>query len=194
MRPPQWVLKNSRRLDLGEFGRRFSIAWARTQNRFIKVECWQTYEELVGNRSQHAYDQGDLRTAQILMRREAEADRSLYEDIRKRGLHYSRIRLVREPLSPYLRYEIEAYRIRGELGERIEIVRCHSGIRLPNAEHFDFLMFDRHTALIQDYAPGGRQTGGWLTHEPDVLSLLERRAVRLHRTAVPLHVYTSALR
>jgi Family of unknown function (DUF6879) len=191
MRPPQWVLKNSRRLDLGEFGWRFSIAWARTQTRFIKVECWQTYEEVVGDRSQHAYDQGDLRAARILMRQEAEADRSLYDDIRARQLDYSRIRLVQEPLSPYLRYEMEAYRIRAELGERIEIVRCHSGIRLPNAEHFDFLMFDRHTALIHDYDPGGRQTGGWLTREPDVISLLERRAVRLHRTAVPLHDYTA---
>lgn len=192
MRPPQWVLKNSRRLDLGEFGWRFSIAWARTQTRFIKVECWQTYEELVGNRSQHAYDQGDLRAAQILMRQEAEADRSLYDTIKKRGIDYSRIRLVQDPLTHYLRYEMEAYRIRAELGETIEIVRCHSGIRLPNAEHFDFLVFDRHTALIHDYGPTGRQVGGWLTREPDVISLLERRAVRLRRTAVPLHVYTTA--
>lgn len=193
MRPPQWALKNSRRLELDEFGWRFSIAWARTQSRFLKVECWQTYEELVGNRSQSAYDQGDLRTAQILMRQEAEADRSLYDDIENRRIDYSRIRLVQEPLTHYLRYEMEAYRIRAELGENIEIVRCHSGIRLPNAEHFDFLLFDRHTALIHDYDPRGRQTGGWITRDADVISLLERLAVRLRRTAVPLHVYTAAV-
>ncbi len=192
MRPPQWVLKNSRRLDLDEFGWRFSIAWARTQTRFFKVECWQTYEEFVGNRSWSAYGQGDLRLAQVLMRKEAEADRSLYEDIKNRGIDYSRIRLVQEPLSRYLRYEMETYRVRAGLGENIEIVGCHSGIRLPNAEHFDFLVFDRHTALIHDYDSRGRQTGGWLTREPDVISLLERRAVRLRRAAVPLHVYTPA--
>lgn len=191
MRPPQWVLKNSRRLDLGEFGWRFSIAWARTQSRFIKVECWQTYEELPGNRSQSVYDLGDHRGAQILMRQEAQVDRSLYDDIKKRGIDYSRIRLVQEPLTHYLEYEMQAYGIRAELGENIEIVRCHSGIRLPNAEHFDFLMFDRHTALIHDYGATGRQIGGWLTREPDVISLLERRAVRLRRAAVPLHVYTA---
>lgn len=194
MRPPQWALKNSRRVDLDEFEWRFSVAWARTQSRFLKVECWQEYRELAGNRSQSAYDQGDLRTAQILMRQEAQADRSLYDDIEKRRIDYSRIRLVQEPLTRYLRYEIEAYRIRAELGENIEIVRCHSGIRLPNAEHFDFLVFDRHTALIHDYDARGRQTGGWLTRDPDVISLLERLAVRLRRTAVPLHVYTAAVR
>lgn len=192
MRPPQWVLKNSIRLDLGEFSYRFSVAWARTETRFFKVECWQTYQELPGNGSQAAYAQGDLGRAQTLMRQEAEADRPLYQDIRKKNIDYARIRLVQEPLSPYLKYEIEAYRIRAELGENIEIVRCHSGIRLPNAEYFDFLLFDGHTALIHDYGAGGPQSGGWLTREPDVISLLERRAVRLRRAAVPLRFFTAA--
>jgi len=39
------------------------------------------------------------------------------------------------------------------------VVRCDSGTELPNEEHFDFLLFDRHTALIHDYGKGsaGRQ-------------------------------------
>jgi hypothetical protein len=191
MNPPAWVLVNSTRLDLDEFGAAFASAWSRINSRFLKLECWQAYQEPEVNESQAAYNRGDIEAARELLHREAEADRPLYEDVQRRGIEYARVRLVTEPLTPYLEYELLSYRIRADLGERIEVVRCGPGLRLPDERHFDFLLFDRHTALVHDYGTAelGRQIGGWLTHEPDVIAALESFVRALRRQAVPLQQY-----
>jgi hypothetical protein len=173
----------------------FARAWSRLQSRFLKLECWQRYWESEDNQSQAAYNSGDIDTARDLLRREAEVDRPLYEDVRSRGIEYARVRLVQEPLTPYLEYELLSYRIRVDLGENIEVVRCDAGARLPDERHFDFLLFDRGTALIHDYGTAkiGRQVGGWLTHEPDVIARLEQTIASLRRQAVPVQHYLAPI-
>ncbi|MFC6081514.1 DUF6879 family protein [Sphaerisporangium aureirubrum] len=192
MIPPQWATETGERLTIDEFGRQFLAAWSRIEWRFLKLECWQTYKEPDGNKSQELYRQGEIDLAMEILAKEAESDRPLYDDVRSRGIEYSRIRLVQEPLTSYLRYELLAYRIRAELGEVIEIVRCDSTLRLPNEDLFDFLIFDRHTALIHDYGDAGSQSGGWLTRDPGVLASLESKAVGLRRRAVPLPQFLAA--
>lgn len=191
MQPPAWALSGSTRLDLDGFGAAFASAWARTGSRFLKLECWQTYREAAANESQAAYGRGDVEAAHTLLRREAEADRPLYEDVERRGLEYARVRLVKEPRSPYLDYELLSYRIRADMGENIEIVRWEPAGRLPDERHFDFLLFDRHTALVHDYGTdeAGWQTGGWLTHEPDVIAELDKTISVLRREALSLQRY-----
>lgn len=191
MYPPSWAISDGTRLDLDEFGAVFSTTWSKIESRFLKLECWQAYRELEANESQAAYERGDVETARKLLRQEAEADRPLYEDIDRRGLEYTRIRLVQEPLSSYLRYEALSYRVRAEMGERVEVVSCDPALRLPDDRHFDFLLFDRHTALIHDYGAGevGRQTGGWLTHAASAIDGLEEMVSTLRQDAVPLQQY-----
>jgi len=77
------------------------------------------------------------------------------------------------------------------LGEHIEVVRCDPTLRLPNDNYFDVLLFDRNTALIHDYGTGevGRQTGGWVTHEPATIATLDTTIANLRRTAAPLRQY-----
>lgn len=60
MLPPQWVLVNSRRLDLDEFGACFDEAWSRLHSRFRKLECRQVYQERETNKSQEAYNMGRI--------------------------------------------------------------------------------------------------------------------------------------
>jgi hypothetical protein len=191
MYPPSWSILDGTRLDLNEFGAAFSAAWSKIESRFLKLECWQAYRELEASESQAAYERGDVESARKLLRQEAEADRPLYEDVDRRGVEYARVRLVQEPLSPYLRYESMSYQVRAEMGERIEVVRCDPALRLPDEQHFDFLLFDRHTALIHDYGAGkiGRQTGGWLTHAPSAINGLEEMVSALRQSAVPLRQY-----
>lgn len=193
MYPPRWVTSAGERLDLDEFGERFAVAWSSLENRFLKVECWQSYHEPEQNRSQKAYYRGDTDRAVTLLRKEAEADKPLYDDIRKRGIEYARIRLVQEPLTMYLRYEMLAYGIRAEMGENIEVVPCDPVRCLPGDELFDFLLFDRSTALVHDYGEIGLQTGGWLLHDREALSRLERTAIELRRMAMPLERFSSRL-
>jgi hypothetical protein len=193
MRPPQWVIESGRRLDLEEFGTEFAQTWPRTEERFLKLETWQSYRERDITTSQVAYERGDIREAERLLQQESDTERWLYEDVRARNIDYARIRLVQEPLTPYLVYEFIAYRIRQKIGENIEIVRCDPLMRFPDDEHFDFLLFDRHTALIHDYGEIGLQTGGWITHDSDVISALDMKAVELRRTAVPFDDFLTAV-
>lgn len=185
---PAWSLKGRTRLDIDEFQSEFASAWSKTSRRFLKLECWQEYRECETNQSQDAYNRGDIAKASELLREEAEADRSLYEDIKQHGIDYARIRLVQEPLTPYLKYELMAYEIRARMGESIEVVRWESTSRLPDEEHFDFLLFDRHTALIHDYGSGeaGLQSGGWVTHKADAIASLESTATALRQRAAAL--------
>jgi hypothetical protein len=191
MYPPTWALADSTRLNLDEFGSAFASAWSRIASRFLKLECWQAYQELEANESQAAYKRGDIEAARKLLHHEAEADRPLYEDINQRNIDYARVRLIQEPLTTYLAYELLSYRIRADMGENIEVIVCDPALRLPDERHFDFLLFDRHTALIHDYGAGeiGLQTGGWLTHEPQVIAVLEETVSALRRQAVPLRQY-----
>jgi hypothetical protein len=188
MTPPARALRDSRRLNLEEFQVQFSDAWSRLSERFLKLECWQEYQELEASESQDAYNRGDVVAARNLLREEAETERPLYDDIREREIDYARIRLIQEPLTPYLAYELMAYQIRASMGENIEVVRFAATAQLPSEEYFDFLLFDRRTALIHDYGTGciGRQVGGWVTHDADTIVFLEGKASTLRPAALPL--------
>jgi|HubBroStandDraft_4_1064222.scaffolds.fasta_scaffold589155_2 hypothetical protein len=195
MIPPGWALKDSRRLDIDEFQSQFSAAWSSLAERFLKLECWQAYQEIAASGSQAAYNRGEIIAAQVLLREEAEADRPLYEDIKERGVDYARIRLIQEPLTSYLTYELVAYEIRAAMGENIEVVRYDASAALPSEEYFDFLLFDRKTALIHDYGAGevGCQVGGWVTHDAGVIASLDERASQLRRSATPLPRFLAVL-
>lgn len=191
MIPPEALRKPSTRLDLEEFQSEFSDAWSRLSSRFLKVECWQEYQELDTTESQKAYRRGDVSAARKLLAEEAESDRSLYDDVRRQQIDYARIRLVKLPLTDYLKYELAAYSIRSQMGENIEVVQLSSLTPVPSETTFDFLLFDRHTALIHDYgsAAVGIQSGGWVNHDADVISVLEDRALALRSSAVPLREF-----
>lgn len=192
----QAVVDRGTRLTLDEFSAEFSRAWSRLRSRFLKLECWQVYQEQEVNQSQQAFQRGEIDRARELLRQEAEADRALYDDVRTRRIDYSRIRLVREPLTDYLRYEMMSYRIRAAMGEVIDVVVLEPEATLPSDQFFDFLLFDRHAALVHDYGVGdvGAQTGGWLVHDDETLESLERTALALRRRSTPLRRYVPRTR
>ena len=194
MAPPATVVKDSKRLDLDEFGVQFATAWSRLGERFLKLECWQEYRELEAAESQNAYNRGDIGLARDLLRSEAESDRPLYRDVKRRNIGYARIRLVHLPLTAYLDYEMMAYAIRAKLGENIRVARFPEAVPLPSDEYFDFLLFDRRTALIHDYGSDavGVQSGGWLVDNPETIKLLEDKALTALRDAVPVERFLAA--
>lgn len=194
MTPPEALLKGGVRLSLDEFGTEFAAAWSRLGERFLKVECWQEYQEIEAAESQRAYNRGDIAMALDLLRSEAEADGPLYQDVKQRNIDYARLRLVHLPLTAYLRYEMLAYAIRAEMGENIRIAKCLATVILPSEDYFDFLLFDRHTALIHDYGSGpvGTQTGGWLVRDPGIIEILEKKAIALVGNSVPVAKFLSA--
>ena len=195
MPPPAALLSGSKRLSLDEFRAEFAAAWSRLSRRFLKLECWQHYQEVEASGSHAAFDRGNIARARELLRQEAQADRPLYEDVRRKGIDYARIRLVRRPLTPYLRYEMIAYAMRGEMGENIQIVEVPATLTpLPNADYFDFLLFDNECALIHDCgtAATGKLRGGWLVRDPSAVADLENKALTLRQRARPIAEFPAA--
>ncbi|MPZ84386.1 MAG: hypothetical protein GEV28_29935 [Actinophytocola sp.] len=186
MIPPEWATRLGKRLSLETFAIEFSDAWNNLASRFLKLECWQTYQEQESNKSHSEYKLGNVANAAKMLENEAETDRPLYEGVKSRRLKYARVRLIKLPLTPYLRYEMISYRIREQMGENIEVVQVGSEVSLPNEEYFDFLLFDRTTALVHDYGTDGRQVGGWLVEDAETLERLERTTAQLRRHAVPI--------
>ncbi|MEU9867377.1 DUF6879 family protein [Actinomadura sp. NPDC048021] len=168
--PPAWALDGSEWLTLEGFLEAFGEAWVRTECRFLKLECWQSYREADGVRSQEAFQTGDIALTRRLLEEEAIEDQPLRDEVRSRNLGFTRVRLLTYPLSDYLRYEMINFEVRSRLGERIEFFLPPS----PVQNYFDFLLFDSHTALIHDYGSGpiGYQSGGWLTHARKTLNSL----------------------
>lgn len=191
---PEALLKDGTRLSLDEFGAEFAAAWSRLGKRFLKVECWQEYQEIEAAESQKAYNRGDISTVLDLLRNEAESDQLLYQDVKQRNIDYTRLRLVHLPLTAYLQYEMLAYTIRTQMGENIRVARFPAAVPLPSEEYFDFLLFDRHTALIHDYGSGlvGVQSGGWLVREPKAIEFLETKALAILGNSVPVEEFLEA--
>jgi hypothetical protein len=185
MRPPEAIIRAGRQLSLEEFGAEFGRAWRRLDRRFLKLECWQTYQEPAA-KSLHEFLSGDRSNVIGLLRREAGADAFVYDEVAQRDIDYARIRLVKLPLTRYLSWEMWNYIVRATLGERIVLVTVRPDVPLPNEVDFDFLLFDRATALVHDYGDDGLQVGGWLVREPTILRRLEARALELRRQAESL--------
>lgn len=196
MIPPQHIRDAGTRLSLDEFQSQFAAAWNRLRQRFLKIECWQQYQELDTTESQQAYRQGNITAARELLEHEAEGDRPLYDDVRARKIDYARVRLLKLPLTDYLTYEMMAYSVRSSMGENIEVVQVPPPAVLPSEDTFDFLLFDSHTALVHDYgsASAGAQSGGWITHDARTISDLEERALALRAQAIPLATFLTAVR
>lgn len=183
-RPPAWALDGSQRVSLEEFQRAFGEAWPRIDRRFLKFECWQSYNEADGVRSQDAFQKGDADLARRLLEEEAKGDQILYDEVKVRGLEFTRVRLVTPPLTDYLRYEMINYEIRSRLGENVEFISPPS----PVEDYFDFLLFDTNAALIHDYGDGpiGYQVGGWVTRVPKTLEALARLVDDLRTKGTPV--------
>jgi hypothetical protein len=67
----------------------------------------------------------------------------------------SRVHVVAEPLSDYLRYELNCYESSVAAGEDIRILPADLAAGLPS---FDYWLFDDHRVAVQHYG----ERGAWL--------------------------------
>ncbi len=74
---------------------------------------------------------------------------------RARGAVFRRVHVVERPLSDYLRWEVEQYKLNARHGEKIRLVEANSTHDVPT----DFWLFDRRHAFDMRYDEGGRFQG-----------------------------------
>ncbi|WP_431042030.1 DUF6879 family protein [Streptomyces sp. P1-3] len=86
-----------------------------------KLERQQEFKE-PGFPSWEAFSRGDWETAMRLVEDERDWLREFAQENDERGISLFRVRVVEEPLAPYLQWELHLLRLRAEYGERIRVV------------------------------------------------------------------------
>ncbi|WP_098891109.1 MULTISPECIES: DUF6879 family protein [Streptomyces] len=86
-----------------------------------KIERGQTFKEQ-GSPSWEAFASGDWAGALRLIEEERDSVAAYFRDAAERGLVFRRVRVVEFPVSPYLQWEMNVFRVRSELGEEIRVL------------------------------------------------------------------------
>ncbi|MEU8672524.1 DUF6879 family protein [Streptomyces anulatus] len=86
-----------------------------------KIERGQTFTEQ-GSPSWDAFASGDWAGALRLIEDERDSTAAYFRDAARRGLAFRRVRVVEFPVSPYLQWEMNVFRLRSELGEEIRVL------------------------------------------------------------------------
>jgi len=86
-----------------------------------KIERQQEFAE-PGLRSWEAFKRGDWTGAVKLLNEMRPALAEYFSTIASQGIEVHRVRVVEEPISPYLIWELHGLRIRMEYGERVRVV------------------------------------------------------------------------
>lgn len=86
-----------------------------------KLERMQSYTE-AGFPSWEAFMSGDWNSALQLYEMDRSGIAAFHEEFRRHHSSLYRIRVVEEPLTPYVQWEMHCLRLRAECGERIRVV------------------------------------------------------------------------
>jgi hypothetical protein len=108
------------------------------------------------------------------------------------GKHWSRVHVVDEPLSEYVRFEMVTYRESAQAGEDIRITSRKADPALDDLQT-DFWLFDAETshpfAALMRYDPGGHYVDAEVTSDPAAISSCKAaQDLALHHS-VPLSAY-----
>lgn len=115
---------------------------------------------------------------------------ALVAEARRSGKVMSRVHIVSEPLTDYVRYEIGFYRSSVAAGEDIRILpRSRAqGLDLPD---FDFWLFDNRAVAVMTYSAAGAWQESRMTTEPGFVASCRRWRDIAMSHAAPLGAYTA---
>lgn len=108
----------AQRLNTEAYVADFGDHFTRIEDVFWKLERRQTFRE-IGDPGFDAFTRGDWEAAMRFEEHNRERVRRYFQEIAEAGFEFRRIRVVEAPVSPYLQWEMQAFRIRAEEGERI---------------------------------------------------------------------------
>lgn len=146
-------------LGLDEYLADFYRHFATLARDFRKLEAGQTFSE-PGDASWEAFAAGNWTRAVELMGEVSEQSRRYFDELKARGRVARRVRLVREPLSDYLIWELNGLRRNERLGERIRVLPVADALRaVPSAYVDDFALLDTTVAYRVLYDASGCAAG-----------------------------------
>jgi len=184
------IVENLEYLDTPtEFFSHFSCAWDALRCQLLKLETRQTYTEF-GNPSYEAFIADDWEKSLDLIEPSRSDDKALYDFVREEQIDFIRCRPVKYPISGYLKWEIENYKLASSRGEKIYF--CNYAqvdeVLEINASH-DFMVFDSSVAFIHDYDDEGTIRGGWVTRDISDIVKLQALFVFLKSNMRPYELF-----
>ncbi len=170
----------------------YILEWRRLEKDFFKLETLQTYEP---GSIQKVYYEGNLQKARSLIRKSLLSDPAMpYKKIKEQGIKFRRVHIIQLPLTPYLKYEMESYKISTELGEEIRIILKEdiANLEIP-IKLQDFLMFDEKKVVLHFYNNEGHwQSGGLLEDPNEVVPYIQAKKILLSNS-MPLESFRKQL-
>lgn len=106
------------------------------------------------------------------------------------GRRYSRVHVVTEPLSDYVRFECACgYRLSVTAGEEIRILPVREGDWPEGIPHLDYWLFDSHQLLRMDYTADGTLLPPVLVDDPEQIVAANHWRDRAMQTSIPYTEY-----
>lgn len=155
--------------NASDFFKAFQEPLAKVQGQILKLETRQTYRE-PGNVSYEALERGEFELALKLLPKVRSEDDGLYQTLAEKKVDFIRCRPIVQPISDYLKWEIECYKLNEIKGEQIYFTKL-SEIFDKYALH-DFMVFDRFCAMVHDYDDVGKIRGGWIIKDASSIDAL----------------------
>jgi hypothetical protein len=101
-------------------------------------------------------------------------------EFRRTGRRISRVHVIRQPLTDYLRYEFAVYNYSVQAGEDVRIFDL-SNQPDPGLPQQDFWLFDDIAVVRMDYRPDGTQIGRELLTDTDPAPYVAWKRLALER-------------
>jgi hypothetical protein len=104
------------------------------------------------------------------------------------GRRMSRVHVVDEPLTDYLRFELEVYRINQSAGEEVFITPRRTHVALASFNQ-DWYLFDDETLIFMHYSESGEFLGAAEAPEGTDVGIFRRQRDLALEHAIPLGRY-----
>jgi hypothetical protein len=119
----------------------------------------------------------------------------IVEDATKQEKEVSRVHVVPNELTPYLRYEIDwGYVYSAQHGEKVFLVSRDDNKRLAEVAAEDFYLFDDKTLVYLKYDKAGAFLGYQMEENPECIEACAKIKADLISVAVPLNEYLAKVR
>lgn len=146
---------HEQKLTPEEFHNAYSDAAKELRRHSWKVEVLQFYDE-EGDPSWQKMIKGDWDGALNSLTEAVQEDLREIQDLRRDGIRVSRLRIIERPLSDYLRWELESYKLSASAGEEIFILD-KAGMA-EEAHLQDLVGFDENEVILLNYDAAGKLT------------------------------------
>ncbi|MCO5967508.1 DUF6879 family protein [Actinoallomurus soli] len=174
-------------LDLASYSDAYDEAYE--QIIFRKLERRQTFRE-PGVPSWEAFAAGDWERALELNERERDAVRAKVAEDARLGVESRRLRVVEHPVTPYLQWEMQYFRLLAEAEEDIRVLDAEK-VRHLEADHLlpEIVILGERVLFEVLYDSQGTAYGARRIDDADVITESAREVADLYAAAEPLLDY-----